>query len=277
MTNSLNKDDDLLILSDNNSIDFWESLDEKKEDDFAFTIMEDDNPIIEEISSTKNELNDLLISTSNSTKNELSDLGDLLNISPEKTEDKNTLDFTWETIILDDKPILEESIQKLEDKTSNDLSGLLWEITTPKIEEKIISEEPKIEEKISFLDEDKKEENNSFSKVLNQEIENVKTEKKAEEKSISNNTFTEVKDISEILAWTIWQFVKRTEIINEEISEKISHIEILKSELTLEENLLSELETEKAAIEKNKIAIEKMKNDYENPVFEESKTKKTSK
>lgn len=289
MTNTLNKDDDLLILSDGNSIDFWDSTTETKvDDDFAFTIMEDESPVLEEVSSTKSELNDLLASTSNSTKNELSDLGNILGISPEKTETKeenNSLDFGGETIILDEKPVLEEPVKKVETETSNDLSGLLWEITAPKVEEKPLVE--KIEEKISFLEEDKpetpvileepkkEEEKISFADVLTPEIQETKTE--TEVKNISNNVFTEVKDISEILASTIWQFVKRAEIVNSEISEKLSHIKILEAELATEKDLLADLENEKEAIEINQTAIEKMKNDYENPNSESSKTKKTSK
>lgn len=159
MTNILNKDDDLLILSDGNSIDFWDSTTETKvDDDFAFTIMEDESPVLEKVSSTKSELNDLLASTSNSTKSELSDLGNILGISSEKTETKeenNSLDFGGETIILDEKTVLEEPVKKVETETSNDLSGLLWEITAPKVEEKPLVE--KAEEKISFLEEDKPE------------------------------------------------------------------------------------------------------------------------
>lgn len=289
MTNTLNKDDDLLILSDGNSIDFWDSTTETKvDDDFAFTIMEDESPVLEEVSSTKSELNDLLASTSNSTKNELSDLGNILGISPEKTETKeenNSLDFGGETIILDEKPVLEEPVKKVETETSNDLSGLLWEITAPKVEEKPLVE--KAEEKISFLEEDKpetpvileepkkEEEKISFADVLTPEIQETKTE--TEVKNISNNVFTEVKDISEILASTIWQFVKRAEIVNSEISEKLSHIKILEAELATEKDLLADLENEKKAIEINQTAIEKMKSDYENPNSESSKTKKTSK
>lgn len=288
MTNTLNKDDDLLILSDGNSIDFWDSTTETKvDDDFAFTIMEDESPVLEEVSSTKSELNDLLASTSNSTKNELSDLGNILGISPEKTEIKeenNSLDFGGETIILDEKPVLEEPVKKVETETSNDLSWLLWEITAPKVEEKPLVE--KAEEKISFLEEDKpetpvileepkKEEKISFVDVLTPEVQETKTE--TEVKNISNNVFTEVKDISEILASTIWQFVKRAEIVNSEISEKLSHIKILEAELATEKDLLADLENEKKAIEINQTAIEKMKNDYENPNSESSKTKKTSK
>lgn len=289
MTNTLNKDDDLLILSDGNSIDFWDSTTETKvDDDFAFTIMEDESPVLEEVSSTKSELNDLLASTSNSTKNELSDLGNILGISPEKTEIKeenNSLDFGGETIILDEKPVLEEPVKKVETETSNDLSWLLWEITAPKVEEKTLVE--KAEEKISFLEEDKpetpvileepkkEEEKISFADVLTPEIQETKTE--TEVKNISNNVFTEVKDISEILASTIWQFVKRAEIVNSEISEKLSHIKILEAELATEKDLLADLENEKKAIEINQTAIEKMKNDYENPNSESSKTKKTSK
>lgn len=290
MTNTLNKDDDLLILSDGNSIDFWDSLttETKVDDDFAFTIMEDESPVLEEVSSTKSELNDLLASTSNSTKNELSDLGNILGISPEKTETKeenNSLDFGGETIILDEKPVLEEPVKKVETETSNDLSGLLWEITAPKVEEKPLVE--KAEEKISFLEEDKpetpvileepkkEEEKISFADVLTPEIQETKTE--TEVKNISNNVFTQVKDISGILASTIWQFVKRAEIVNSEISEKLSHIKILEAELATEKDLLADLENEKKAIEINQTAIEKMKNDYENPNSESSKTKKTSK
>lgn len=289
MTNTLNKDDDLLILSDGNSIDFWDSTTETKvDDDFAFTIMEDESPVLEEVSSTKSELNDLLASTSNSTKNELSDLGNILGISPEKTETKeenNSLDFGGETIILDEKPVLEEPVKKVETETSNDLSGLLWEITAPKVEEKPLVE--KAEEKISFLEEDKpetpvileepkkEEEKISFADVLTPEIQETKTE--TEVKNISNNVFTQVKDISGILASTIWQFVKRAEIVNSEISEKLSHIKILEAELATEKDLLADLENEKEAIEINQTAIEKMKNDYENPNSESSKTKKTSK
>lgn len=289
MTNTLNKDDDLLILSDGNSIDFWDSTTETKvDDDFAFTIMEDESPVLEEVSSTKSELNDLLASTSNSTKNELSDLGNILGISPEKTETKeenNSLDFGGETIILDEKTVLEEPVKKVETETSNDLSGLLWEITAPKVEEKQLVE--KAEEKISFLEEDKpetpvileepkkEEEKISFVDVLTPEVQETKTE--TEVKNISNNVFTEVKDISEILASTIWQFVKRAEIVNSEISEKLSHIKILEAELATEKDLLADLENEKKAIEINQTAIEKMKNDYENPNSESSKTKKTSK
>lgn len=289
MTNTLNKDDDLLILSDGNSIDFWDSTTETKvDDDFAFTIMEDESPVLEEVSSTKSELNDLLASTSNSTKNELSDLGNILGISPEKTEIKeenNSLDFGGETIILDEKTVLEEPVKKVETETSNDLSGLLWEITAPKVEEKTLVE--KAEEKISFLEEDKpetpvileepkkEEEKISFADVLTPEIQETKTE--TEVKNISNNVFSEVKDISEILASTIWQFVKRAEIVNSEISEKLSHIKILEAELATEKDLLADLENEKKAIEINQTAIEKMKNDYENPNSESSKTKKTSK
>lgn len=290
MTNTLNKDDDLLILSDGNSIDFWDSLttETKVDDDFAFTIMEDESPVLEEVSSTKSELNDLLASTSNSTKNELSDLGNILGISPEKTEIKeenNSLDFGGETIILDEKPVLEEPVKKVETETSNDLSGLLWEITAPKVEEKPLVE--KAEEKISFLEEDKpetpvileepkkEEEKISFADVLTPEIQETKTE--TEVKNISNNVFTQVKDISGILASTIWQFVKRAEIVNSEISEKLSHIKILEAELATEKDLLADLENEKKAIEINQTAIEKMKNDYENPNSESSKTKKTSK
>lgn len=289
MTNTLNKDDDLLILSDGNSIDFWDSTTETKvDDDFAFTIMEDESPVLEEVSSTKSELNDLLASTSNSTKNELSDLGNILGISSEKTERKeenNSLDFGGETIILDEKPVLEEPVKKVETETSNDLSGLLWEITAPKVEEKTLVE--KAEEKISFLEEDKpetpvileepkkEEEKISFADVLTPEIQETKTE--TEVKNISNNVFSEVKDISEILASTIWQFVKRAEIVNSEISEKLSHIKILEAELATEKDLLADLENEKKAIEINQTAIEKMKNDYENPNSESSKTKKTSK
>lgn len=287
MTNILNKDDDLLILSDGNSIDFWDSTTETKvDDDFAFTIMEDESPVLEKVSSTKSELNDLLASTSNSTKNELSDLGNILGISPEKTETKeenNSLDFGGETIILDEKTVLEEPVKKVETETSNDLSGLLWEITAPKVEEKPLVE--KAEEKISFLEEDKpetpvileepkkEEEKISFADVLTPEIQETKTEVK----NISNNVFTEVKDISEILASTIGQFVKRAEIVNSEISEKLSHIKILEAELATEKDLLADLENEKKAIEINQTAIEKMKNDYENPNSESSKTKKTSK
>lgn len=286
MTNTLNKDDDLLILSDGNSIDFWDSTTETKvDDDFAFTIMEDESPVLEEVSSTKSELNDLLASTSNSTKNELSDLGNILGISPEKTETKeenNSLDFGGETIILDEKTVLEEPVKKVETETSNDLSGLLWEITAPKVEEKTLVE--KAEEKISFLEEDKpetpvileepkKEEKISFVDVLTPEVQETETEVK----NISNNVFTEVKDISEILASTIWQFVKRAEIVNSEISEKLSHIKILEAELATEKDLLADLENEKKAIEINQTAIEKMKSDYENPNSESSKTKKTSK
>lgn len=280
MTNTLNKDDDLLILSDGNSIDFWDSTTETKvDDDFAFTIMEDESPVLEEVSSTKSELNDLLASTSNSTKNELSDLGNILGISPEKTEIKeenNSLDFGGETIILDEKPVLEEPVKKVETETSNDLSWLLWEITAPKVEEKIsFLEEDKPETPVILEEPKKEEEKISFADVLTPEIQETKTE--TEVKNISNNVFTEVKDISEILASTIWQFVKRAEIVNSEISEKLSHIKILEAELATEKDLLADLENEKKAIEINQTAIEKMKNDYENPNSESSKTKKTSK
>lgn len=279
MTNTLNKDDDLLILSDGNSIDFWDSTTETKvDDDFAFTIMEDESPVLEEVSSTKSELNDLLASTSNSTKNELSDLGNILGISPEKTEIKeenNSLDFGGETIILDEKPVLEEPVKKVETETSNDLSWLLWEITAPKVEEKIsFLEEDKPETPV-ILEEPKKEEKISFVDVLTPEVQETKTE--TEVKNISNNVFTQVKDISGILASTIWQFVKRAEIVNSEISEKLSHIKILEAELATEKDLLADLENEKKAIEINQTAIEKMKNDYENPNSESLKTKKTSK
>lgn len=255
MVNVWNNDDNLLILSDDNSIDFLDEKSENNSDDFDFTLIEE-NPVETEVSSTKNDLNDLLSQTKENTletKNELSDLLNESKEAPKKSpeiEQKPVNDIDFWSILNDseNKSPKEENI--LEEKS----------------EEK---NKPKKEENIDFwnifenTDETPKKEETNLPKKEEKQEENIFSLDEKTEEKIEKNPLEDVQDISEILLNTVKQFEKREEIINSEIEEKEKHIKALKEELNIEEELVSDLKGEKEAIGKNKKSIEKMKNDYE--------------
>lgn len=266
------QNDDLLIISDENTIDFWAEFaisedDNKKTESKVETesiILSEDDDLWFIIEEEKVEVKPEIVKAENSTKDSLNNLMWDLSSKP-KAEDE-ILDFS----ITEEPKKVEETILTSNNENSLDLWGFdLFE--DKKEETQVLVEEPKkVEETLSLWDNLSFTEESPKTEDLTQNL--ISENLVVPVMNSSNNSVNsqkEIGDMSDILERTISEFSEREKMITSEITEKEAHIKALESELNTEKEIMSDLNSEKSAIEKNRKSLEKMKNDFENR--EESK------
>lgn len=266
------QNDDLLIISDENTIDFWAEFaisedDNKKTESKVETesiILSEDDDLWFIIEEEKVEVKPEIVKAESSTKDSLNNL--MWDLSPKPKAEDEILDFS----ITEEPKKDSETILTSNNENSLDLGGFdLFE--DKKEETQVLFEEPKkVEETLSLWDNLSFTEESPKTEDLTQNLisENLVVPV-INSSNNSVNSQKEIGDMSDILERTISEFSEREEMITSEITEKEAHIKALESELNTEKEIMSDLNSEKSAIEKNRKALEKMKNDFENR--EESK------
>lgn len=257
VTKDDNKDEELLILSDDTDSDF------KIDEDI---IIDDDSNLSDSLISFDDE------KTEDTSKNKLIEDSDDFSFSFEDSSEKTELESkdekSPENINLD---LSEELSFSLDDSDSNDNEIVIKETELNSFSLDLNDEVTNTESNINSIPSDTQnnyiEEKNQDNSLVSEEINFMESEE------IDISVWDEIWTMTDILSEAISKAEKRQLLIESDIDSREKHISDLKREISdLENNVWSEneevskLNSEKQSILKNIKSLEKMKTDMSLPI-----------